>query len=272
MFDAPVLRATNHRGTDIAVSAGVVLVAAVIAVDAGLLVIDVLGRDSTPIERSGRLLTLAIAAGYGLLGAFDDLAATGPQRGFAGHVSALVHGRLTTGGLKLVAGGLLGVVAAAGAGATTLVDLVVGALVVALAANLTNLFDRAPGRCTKLALVAGIALVLTASASERPALTGMVVVLGAATGLLWFDLREQLMLGDAGSNVLGAVLGLGTVLTTGRSVQVVVLVVLVGLNAASEVVSFSSVIDRTPLLGAFDRLGRRGIDGQPSRKRGRRPL
>lgn len=257
MFAAPVLARTNHRGAQVPVGAGIVLVAAAIAVEAALGVVGVLGRSAPALERSGRFLALGLACGFALLGTFDDLAAHGSERGFTGHVSAMARGRLTTGGLKLAAGGLFGVVAAVQAGASSLLDLLIGALVVALAANLANLFDRAPGRCTKVALLAGVALVASASSAERAGLTGVVVILGAGAGLLWFDLREELMLGDAGSNVLGAVLGLGMVLTTARITQVVVLVALVGLNVASEAVSFTKVIDQTPPLRLLDRLGRK---------------
>jgi hypothetical protein len=46
----------------------------------------------------------------------------------------------------------------------------------------------------------------------------------------------------------------------GAPARVVALVVVLGLNLASEVVSFSAVIARTPGLRAFDRLGRRPPD------------
>ena len=137
-------------------------------------------------------------------------------------------------------------------------------LVVALSANLGNLFDRAPGRTAKVSLVAGAVLVAVTPAVDRPSLTGLVLVLGAGLGLLLPDLREELMLGDAGANVLGAALGLGVVLTTGALVQGIVLVVLVVLNLASERVSFSRVIDGFGPLRMLDRAGRRPPDADPS--------
>jgi UDP-N-acetylmuramyl pentapeptide phosphotransferase/UDP-N-acetylglucosamine-1-phosphate transferase len=86
------------------------------------------------------------------------------------------------------------------------------------------------------------------------------VVVGATAGLLVPDLRERLMLGDAGANVLGATLGLGVVLTTGTTVQLAVVAVLLALNLVSERVSFSRVIDQVGPLHALDRLGRRPLD------------
>jgi UDP-N-acetylmuramyl pentapeptide phosphotransferase/UDP-N-acetylglucosamine-1-phosphate transferase len=71
------------------------------------------------------------------------------------------------------------------------------------------------------------------------------------------------MLGDAGANVLGGVLGLAVVLECSRTTRNIVLVVLIALNLASELVSFSRVIDRVPPLRWLDRLGRRAAPLDP---------
>ena len=85
----------------------------------------------------------------------------------------------------------------------------------------------------------------------------LAAVLGATLGLLSADLREKLMLGDAGSNVVGAVVATGVVLTTSATTRVVVLVVVLALNLLSEKVSFSRVIDS---VGQFSI----PIDGAPA--------
>jgi UDP-N-acetylmuramyl pentapeptide phosphotransferase/UDP-N-acetylglucosamine-1-phosphate transferase len=256
-YEAPILQRRNYRGVDVPVGAGVVLVLAVVAIEGVFSVAEVLGRDVGLREATARWSTLVAALGFGLLGIFDDLAAHGDDRGFRGHLTGVLKGRLTTGGLKLFGGGLLAVVAVRAAGADDVAHLLVGAALVALAANLGNLFDRAPGRCTKVATIAVIALVIAAGAGERASLVGAVAVVGAGLGLIAFDLREELMLGDAGANVLGAALGLGVVLTSGLVVQAVVLVVVAALNLVSESVSFSRVIDSVAPLRWLDRLGRR---------------
>jgi UDP-N-acetylmuramyl pentapeptide phosphotransferase/UDP-N-acetylglucosamine-1-phosphate transferase len=257
MFEAPILQRRNYRDVDVPVGAGILIVVAAIAVEALVRLVDVARDEAHLLETGARGWTLVAASGFGLLGLFDDLAAHGDDRGFRGHLRALAGGRLTTGGLKLGAGGLLALVLAAGRTPHSIGRTLLGGAVIALAANVGNLFDRAPGRTTKVALAAGIAVVAAASSAERPALAGMIVVLAAGAGLLAFDLGERLMLGDAGSNVLGAAVGLGVVLTCGATVQWVVLAVLVALNVASELVSFSRVIDRVSVLRALDRAGRR---------------
>lgn len=255
LFAAPQLQRTNHRGIAVPVGAGVLLVVAVVAVSALVGVAAAAGTHLAAPESASLALTLTLVSGFGILGLLDDLAAHGDDKGFRGHLRALAAGRLSTGALKLVGGALVALAVVGQTGPDSLVDLVVGAALVALAANLGNLFDRAPGRVIK---VAGIALVvlIAAAGSDRADLFGPVVAVGAGFGLLAFDLREELMLGDAGANVLGAALGLGVVLTGGIAVQAVVLVVLAALNVVSERVSFSAVIRRVAPLRLLDELGR----------------
>jgi UDP-N-acetylmuramyl pentapeptide phosphotransferase/UDP-N-acetylglucosamine-1-phosphate transferase len=133
--------------------------------------------------------------------------------------------------------------------------LLVSAAVIALGANLGNLFDRAPGRVIKVGLLGAMLLAVGAGGSGR--LIDVMVIAGAALALLVDDLREQLMLGDTGANVLGGALGVGVVLTAGDTALLVVLGLLVVANLASELVSFSRVIDAVPPLRALDRAGRR---------------
>jgi hypothetical protein len=64
------------------------------------------------------------------------------------------------------------------------------------------------------------------------------------------------MLGDAGSNSLGALLGLKSVgRLTGRG-RAVAIGALAGLTLLGESVSLGSLIERAPVLRDLDRLGR----------------
>ena len=64
------------------------------------------------------------------------------------------------------------------------------------------------------------------------------------------------MLGDAGANALGALLGTAAAATLPRTARIAALAVVLGLTAASEVVSFTKVIERTPPLHWLDMAGR----------------
>lgn len=250
----PLLERTNHRGAPIITSAGLVVVLAVLAVEGSLGVVEAAGFD--PVGGSvGRRLVVMATVGFGLLGFIDDLLGAGESGGFRGHLGALAKGRLTSGGIKLFGGGALALAVMAAIQPGSIGRILADGALVALAANLGNLMDRAPGRCLKVTAVTFAALVVAVSAD--PALVGVALVVGASMSLLPADLGERLMLGDAGANVVGAAIGVGVVLTSTPTARNIVLVVLLVLSVLSEKVSYSRLIDSTPPLRALDRLGRR---------------
>jgi UDP-N-acetylmuramyl pentapeptide phosphotransferase/UDP-N-acetylglucosamine-1-phosphate transferase len=166
-------------------------------------------------------------------------------KGFRGHLGALRSGRLTSGSVKVLGIGALGLLASAALRPRRGLDLALGAAVVAGSANLVNLLDLRPGRALKAGTVAAIAL-------------GDPGVAGACLALLPADLAERTMLGDAGANALGAVLGMRLASTTeSRSARLAAIGVLAALTAASERVSFGAVIEATPPLRWLDHWGRR---------------
>ena len=254
-FNQPALARPNYRGRFIPVGVGLVVPIALFLVEAGRAVAGAAGVGEHPGISGARVLTIVAACGFCLLGAIDDVAGSGEYRGFRGHILALAAGHVTTGLFKLLGGGVVALVVVAPIAGDSLGRLLADASLVALAANLGNLLDRAPGRTTK-ASVAAFA-VLAVAAGVRPALSGVAVVIGAGAALLRDDLHERLMLGDAGANALGAALGLGVVMATGTGVRTVVLIVVAVLNALGEVVSFTKVIDAVPPLRALDQMGRR---------------
>ena len=261
-FGAPSLLRTNYRGIDVPVAGGIVIAASVVFAEAARAAYNIATGDDGGAGDPERAAVLFAAVGFCLLGVFDDLAGNADAKGFRGHLAALARGRLTTGGLKLFGGAAVAVIAVAAGREVSLERLMADAALVALAANLANLFDRAPGRVTKFALVSFGALL---AATGAPALlAASAVVVGAGAGTLVPDLRERVMLGDAGANVLGAVVGLAVVLTTAPMTRTIVLVVVLILNVASEVVSFSRVIARVPPLRLFDRLGRNPAESSRS--------
>jgi UDP-N-acetylmuramyl pentapeptide phosphotransferase/UDP-N-acetylglucosamine-1-phosphate transferase len=255
MLRVPVLLRANYRGIAVSTAGGILLIASALVIESGRSTLGAFHVGDLPGRNPARPLVLFACFGFGLLGLIDDLLGDSSATGFVGHLGALVRGRLTTGALKVIGGAAIALVLAASPGFITGKRLVADALLIALAANLANLLDRAPGRTIKCALLAYIPFAIVAGPGE----VGMAVapVMGAAAGVLGDDLRERIMLGDTGANVLGAVLGLGVVLDVGRGSRNAILVVLVVLNVAAELVSFTSIIDRVAPLRALDRLGRR---------------
>jgi UDP-N-acetylmuramyl pentapeptide phosphotransferase/UDP-N-acetylglucosamine-1-phosphate transferase len=254
-FAAEIFQRRNYRDVVVPTATGVAIPLVVLTIEAGITVVDALGADLDAATIPGRRLALLAAIGFSVLGLLDDLAGVGQSGGFRGHLRALVAGRLTTGAVKLLGGAALAiVVVAAGTEGRSLGRLVADAALVALAANLANLLDRAPGRVTKSTAAAFAVLAVATGFGDE--LVGPALVVGAGIGLLLPDLRERLMLGDAGANPLGAAVGVGVVLACSPGVRLALLAAVAVLNVASELVSYSKVIDRTPPLRWLDRLGR----------------
>jgi hypothetical protein len=162
------------------------------------------------------------------IGLADDLW-SGPERGFTEHLRA----RWTTGVLKLV-----------GIPAYALVRTrsVSGALLVALAANALNQLDTRPGRALKAYLAVSLFV-------DTPRAIAVL--------LLPYDLREMAMLGDGGSNALGALLGLNSVSRCAGRGRWAAVGALAGLTLLGERMSLGALIERTPGLAYVDRVGRR---------------
>jgi UDP-N-acetylmuramyl pentapeptide phosphotransferase/UDP-N-acetylglucosamine-1-phosphate transferase len=259
MLASPVLARANHRNRMVPTSAGVLIVLAVLVIEAGRAIFGSLGIGDDPGLTVQRSEVLFAVFGFGLLGMVDDLLGAGSARGFRGHLRALFHGEITTGFLKLFGGAGIAVVLVATPGFATGRRLLVDAVLIALAANLGNLLDRAPGRTIKAAAIAYVPLAFVLG--DGAVGVAIAPAMGAAFGLLGDDVRERLMLGDAGANVIGAVLGLGVVLGRGEVTRTTALVLLVIANVAAELVSFSAGIDRIPPLRWLDRLGRRTDTG-----------
>lgn len=259
VFGRPVFSRQNYRGVTLPTAVGLVIPLAVVATSAALTLLTTLGWRPDRPGLAALGLTVTATLGFGLLGVLDDVAVDQGASGYRGHVAALARGRLTAGSLKMVAGPAVAILVVAPVSNDSAVRLLADGALVALSANLANLFDRAPGRVAKVSLL--MAAVLVGVTAAAPTLLGLAVVSGAALALLVPDLRERMMLGDAGANPLGATLGLATVLTVSPVARTWVLVAVLALNLVSERVSFSRVIDRVAPLRALDRMGRERPEG-----------
>lgn len=256
---------TNHAGEDVTLLEGVALVAG--ATGAAVLAGPLVG---VPPTRSAALALTGLGAGW--VGGVDDLRQDTDRKGLAGHLGALAHGRVTTGSLKILVLAGTGVVGTAlvdrtghggrpqgegaarrpaGAAGRTLWSILVGGAVVAGSANLANLLDLRPGRALKTGLLTAVPLVLTG-----PGAPAAAVVAGGAAVLLPDDLAGRSMLGDTGANPLGALVGLALVDRWRGPGRALALGVITGLTLVSEKVSFTAVIESTPVLRELDALGR----------------
>jgi UDP-GlcNAc:undecaprenyl-phosphate GlcNAc-1-phosphate transferase len=247
----------NHRGEPLAFPLGVLLVTSSVIALAPLAVLDDrAGLDMLSPELRRWIVYLL---GIALLGILDDALGLGASenspRGWRGHFRAIASGRLSTGAIKAVGALALAAYAVSGTGNEWPMYLVDVALLV-LTTNLFNLFDLKGGRVEKMLSLVFVGLCLGAWSLFPIEVLGIFLapfLVGAR-----YTLGERAMLGDTGSNLAGAIAGVGLLLVLGDSAQVIALAVVLGLTVFGEFRSISSVIERFPPLRFIDSLGRSG--------------
>lgn len=204
---------------------------------------------------AGSVPAATASIGSAVFGALDDHHGDSSSKGLRGHLGALASGEVTTGAVKILGIGMTGLVTAAlvdrGTQRPLSVSTLLGAGVIAAAANVGNLLDLRPGRTLKVTVMAGVPL-LCGSGGVTSAAT-----IGAAAGVIGPDLRGESMLGDTGANAAGAAIGTAVVQRLDWRGRLITLTGLAALTLISERVSFTTVIESTPGLRELDQWGRR---------------
>lgn len=245
----------NYAGRELAFPLGAVLLAASLVALAPLAPLD--DRADLDLLDPDLRRWFAYVVGVAFLGLFDDALGRGERpdtdRGWRGHARAVLSGRLSTGAIKAVGALALAAYATSGLGRESL-DYLVDLAILLLATNLANLLDLRPGRVEKALLLVAAGLCLGYWTLEPVELVGLF--LGPVAVGAWFTLRERAMLGDTGSNLAGALIGVWLVTTLSDPGRLIALGVLIVLTVYGEFRSISSAIERIPLIRRLDSLGR----------------
>ena len=202
------------------------------------------------------MLLLITTGWFGLLGAIDDFFGKreGQPKGLKGHFSALFKGKITTGLIKAV-GGLAAAICIGGLTAKQIWMWPVHALLIALSAHTMNLFELRPGRANSISLLTLLVCAGLAWHAGQPFLSlGNVLVWSMVMSWHREDSQAQAMMGDSGSNLLGAVMGITLAISLPTWAAVAWTTVLIMLHIAAERISFSQFIEKTPWLARIDRL------------------
>jgi UDP-GlcNAc:undecaprenyl-phosphate/decaprenyl-phosphate GlcNAc-1-phosphate transferase len=211
-------------------------------------------QDLTDLDplRAGTGTVLLYGLGVALLGLVDDVFSP-ESRGWRGHGRAVLSGAFSTGALK--AAGSLGLALFVLAGRyDTAGRYLLAVAVLVLATNLFNLVDLRPGRSTKALVVLGVGLTIGTWDAGPLAALGLLAFPAVALGI--YDLRERAMLGDTGSNLLGALGGLWIVLSLDTLGQLIALALIALATVYGEFRSLGALIERTPVLRQLDSFGR----------------
>ena len=252
--DAGLVR-ENYRGALLAFPLGAVLATAALVTLAPLAFLN--DRADLDLLEPGLRQWLPYLLGIAFLGFLDDALGRGEAaatpRGWRGHWAALRTGSLSTGAIKAVGALALAAYVVSGRGLESWRYIADVALLI-LATNLFNLLDLRPGRAEKGLALLGAGLCLGAWTFAPLELLGIFagpVLVGA-----WLTLGEKAMLGDTGSNLIGAIAGVWLLTVLGGDGRLIALAVVLALTIYGELRSISATIDSVPPLRWLDSLGR----------------
>ncbi len=245
---------TNFRQQRIPQSYGlVVLLWAATLLAANAYVLTAYRHDDT--------LWLIGITGFGLLGLLDDTIGARQTdakhiKGLRGHFRAALRDRkITTGFLKAIGGGLLALALGHQFGNASLPLTLLNAALIALSANAINLFDLRPGRACGVFLLVAIPLTTAALLLAPPGTPPLALVV-IPTLIVWpQDAEAKAMLGDTGSNLLGASLGMALCANwIPIPARAVALLLLIALHILTERISLTKLIAENRVLRTLDRL------------------
>jgi UDP-N-acetylmuramyl pentapeptide phosphotransferase/UDP-N-acetylglucosamine-1-phosphate transferase len=258
LLAAPLLRTLaenglvheNYRGATLPFPGGAAIVAAAVISLAPLALIDELADQDVLRPELTRIAVYAL--GMAFLGFLDDMLG-GEPRGWRGHGAAVAGGGVSTGALKAVGALGLACFALSGLGYST-TEYLFGVGLLILTTNLFNLLDLRPGRTGKAFVALGVGLTL--GSLDLDPLWALGLFAGPVLVLSLADLRERTMLGDTGSNLIGALAGFWLVLTLSTTGQQIAFAIVLAITIYGEFRSISTLIERAPLLRQLDSLGR----------------
>lgn len=188
-------------------------------------------------------------------GMLDDILGDSTSKGLAGHAGIFLKGGISTGAIKALTGGMIGLLLAWSRYQGPLLFLL-DTVCFALCVNLVNLLDLRPGRASKGFMFLLLSMIIVAHFKE------IWAVLPAVTALSLYisgEMKETYMLGDTGANPLGGILGLYGVIALPMNPKAILVLFLISVHLLAEFQSLSKWIEAVPMLKKIDMLGRKDV-------------
>lgn len=240
----------NYRQEEIPLGMGLVFLPAV-------MLTLTLAQFTRSLARGDVYVYLFTLGAMGLFGLVDDVFGSRKASGLKGHFKKLFFEReLTTGGLKALAGGFIGIITGVAVSGAGRIDLVIlDGLIVALSSNALNLLDLRPGRAGKSFLL--LSAVLLAAGYGKGQLFYLLIMAASVLAFLPFDLSARAMMGDTGSNMLGVTVGITAAWVLNLPGKLVFFGFLFLFHLLTEKYSLTKIIEGNKVLHYLDMLGRK---------------
>lgn len=233
----------NYKGVNIPTAMGIAAIPVIVLLQAILYL----------FLKDVRIIAITLSAVFmALVGLLDDLVGQKDVKGFKGHIRELLGGRLTTGGLKAIVGFFTAFFVSA-IFSSTYTDILLNTVLISLFTNTLNLLDLRPGRAIKF-----FALVFIIESVFAYRYAGLLLpIVGFILVYFPLDIKARGMLGDTGSNLLGAALGAFTAVSLNFNIRLGITLLLILIHVIAEKYSITRLIEKSRVLKFFDELGRR---------------
>lgn len=237
--------AKNFKGSEVPVGTGLLWGWVLLACTALIGLVGTLVGDVAGLINELYILA-ALVAGVTLLGFIDDTAKT-EERGLRSHIRAFFNGKITSGFLKATGGLVISLIIATHFTSSPQL-IILNALIIGLFMNFINLLDLRPGRALVTFIILANMVMVASFFSSGMSLSFSWafwgIILAPASAIFLSEIRGQSMLGDTGSNTLGAVLGYVVIANFETDIKVAVLIFLLAFNFIADRVSITKLLER----------------------------
>lgn len=231
-----IKKVKNYKGEDIPTSGGIVFIIVQFLMS---MILYTFTREKLFI-----LLNLFGILAIGIIGLIDDVFGQKNIKGFKGHFFCFLRGNLTTGFLKAIIGFFVSFFISYTKNSHDLKELIIDTFFICLFINAVNILDMRPGRACKFYIILClIGLLKLFFMKNYNIIMTIFPILLSVIVFLSFDLKEKVMMGDTGANVLGLNLGILFSWILSSKYKIIILFFLLFLNIFAEKFSISKILD-----------------------------
>lgn len=242
----------NYRGKEVYNSAGIFFTFMILLICMLYIIISVILPQYAYIQPLIIIIVVGVLSAS-FTGCLDDNSRD-ISKGIAGHFKLLIRGKITSGSIKAVVGVFISFIISLNFGDKN-IYLLIDTLLICMVQNLVNLLDLRPGRAIKTYMT--LSLISLPFANFFSAYTGLNVgIISITIFYLPYELKEEFIMGDIGSNVLGIILGIIIASSKFILFKVIVFAFVIIVQIYAEKKSINDFIEYNRSFKFVDMLGR----------------